>query len=84
MADLRENGHPSPEFRIGICQYLQDTYALGQESIVKDSNICHYPSLYGRGCCQCRVPSLHRCPLLRHYHLGQPLHFLGLQLPWSF
>lgn len=30
-------GHPSLEFRTGVCQYLQDTYAFGQESVLGDS-----------------------------------------------
>lgn len=33
------NGHPSPKFRPRICQYLQDSYVLGQEYVVRDSNI---------------------------------------------
>lgn len=39
MADFREKGLPSPEFRTEIFQSLQDTYAFGQKTVVKNSNI---------------------------------------------
>lgn len=32
-------GHPSPELSSGIFRHLQDTYVIGQESMVGDSSI---------------------------------------------
>lgn len=34
MTDFRGKSNPTPEYGLGIFQHLQDSYSLGQESII--------------------------------------------------
>lgn len=84
IADFTRNDKPTYEFRPGICQYLQDAYDLGQESVVGDSVINTTFARHGCWCPHGQVPWKHIGLWLDYHHQIHALYVLGLRLPSLF